>query len=248
MLKLSHNSDLIVTGNISGSMYVVVSGKFAVLIAQGKVEVAVLGPGDMVGEMSLLTGEPASATVRAKEDASVLQITKAKIVDFLRTRPAFRAHLDAFMASRYHPHTRGVLALCLPCPARLTCVVPLARHATNASILEKMQENRRRVQEQDNIEDDGTTIMTTHPWVFEYHNHHIPLGNPALLRASFFELQVAYAALLDPSRASRCFSYEQDRSLATLANAAEVVLSPSCFHAFAAQWPALTCYCFCARF
>ena len=49
-------------------------------------QVNVVGPGDVLGEMSLFTGRPASATVRALEDLSVIVLTEGE----------FRAVGDAF--------------------------------------------------------------------------------------------------------------------------------------------------------
>jgi CRP-like cAMP-binding protein len=54
-------------------MFVVERGAVSVTIASGR-EVARIEAGGYFGEMSLLTGEPRSATVRAMGDAVVLEI------------------------------------------------------------------------------------------------------------------------------------------------------------------------------
>ena len=54
-------------------MFVVCRGRVAVTIASGK-EVARIETGGFFGEMSLLTGEPRSATVLARGDCRVLEI------------------------------------------------------------------------------------------------------------------------------------------------------------------------------
>lgn len=48
---------------------------------------SILYPGDIFGEMSLLDGKPRSATVIAREDCSVLIITRAKFLNFLKNHP-----------------------------------------------------------------------------------------------------------------------------------------------------------------
>ncbi len=56
------------------SMYVIASGAVAVLLEPGNAEVARIEKGGYVGEMSLLTGEPRSATVVARGDVLVVEI------------------------------------------------------------------------------------------------------------------------------------------------------------------------------
>lgn len=76
------------------------SGGLAYVIADGRAEVvrggkrlAVLGPGDMVGELSLLDGEPRSATVRALTDMEVLEISAQDLNRLLRKAPSVRRRL-----------------------------------------------------------------------------------------------------------------------------------------------------------
>lgn len=73
-------------GEPGETLYVIDNGAVEVLLSEGtsRERIAELGPGDYVGEMSLLTGEPRSATVRA------LEPTQFIVVD----RTAFRAALD----------------------------------------------------------------------------------------------------------------------------------------------------------
>jgi branched-chain amino acid transport system substrate-binding protein len=58
-----------------------------------EVEVARLGSGDIIGEMSLLTGEPRSATVKAVVQVSVIEVTKEALEPVLQAEPALS---DAF--------------------------------------------------------------------------------------------------------------------------------------------------------
>ena len=55
-------------------MYIVCSGKAAVVLEPEKQVVATIEKGGYFGEMSLLTGDPRSATVVARGDVVVLEI------------------------------------------------------------------------------------------------------------------------------------------------------------------------------
>jgi CRP-like cAMP-binding protein len=56
------------------SMFVVCSGQVAVVLEPGRRRVATIEEGGYFGEMSLLTGEPRTATVLAIGDTSVLEL------------------------------------------------------------------------------------------------------------------------------------------------------------------------------
>jgi CRP-like cAMP-binding protein len=62
-------------GEPGESMYVLCSGAVAVVLEPDKKEVATIRPGGYFGEMSLLTGEPRTATVVARGEAVVLELT-----------------------------------------------------------------------------------------------------------------------------------------------------------------------------
>jgi small-conductance mechanosensitive channel/CRP-like cAMP-binding protein len=61
-------------GEPGQSMYVLCSGRVAVVLEPGHHEVAVIEQGGYFGEMSLLTGEPRTATVVARGEAVVLEL------------------------------------------------------------------------------------------------------------------------------------------------------------------------------
>lgn len=61
-------------GEPGGSLFVVAAGRVAVLAGADAREVATLEAGSYFGEMSLLTGEPRSATIVARGDSRVLEI------------------------------------------------------------------------------------------------------------------------------------------------------------------------------
>lgn len=70
---------VVVQGSSGSSMYIVESGKLAVLLEEKDgthLNIAKLGPGSIFGEMSLLTGAPRTATVQAITDVVAYEITK----------------------------------------------------------------------------------------------------------------------------------------------------------------------------
>ena len=84
------------------SMFVLLRGTAQVSVARDgtNIRVGVLRSGDCFGEMSLLTGEPRSATVRAEGDCYVLEIGKPVMADVLRTSPDCLDQLSELLAKR----------------------------------------------------------------------------------------------------------------------------------------------------
>jgi CRP-like cAMP-binding protein len=72
-------------GDLGSSMFVLVDGKVTVSVhlRSGKEQVATLGPGDIVGEMSLLTGARRNATVTAARQVTALEIAKPALEELL---------------------------------------------------------------------------------------------------------------------------------------------------------------------
>jgi CRP-like cAMP-binding protein len=91
-------------GEPGTSMYIVAEGLLYVYITQAEsgklLKVAEFIPGQFLGEMALLTGEPRSATVKAETDALVYEITKEDIELLLDKRPEIADALSRAMAQR----------------------------------------------------------------------------------------------------------------------------------------------------
>ena len=64
------------------------------------IRLGVLREGDCFGEMSLLTGEPRSATIRAEGDCEVLEINKEVMTDVLHDSPQCLTQLSELLAKR----------------------------------------------------------------------------------------------------------------------------------------------------
>jgi CRP-like cAMP-binding protein len=87
-------------GETGQSLYVVLSGRARVVLEPSGQEVAVIGPGGFFGEMSMLTGEPRTATVRAIEDVRVLEITAARFRELALALPGLVEHISTVVAER----------------------------------------------------------------------------------------------------------------------------------------------------
>jgi hypothetical protein len=76
-------------GDVSHEAYLVRAGRIEVLKAStaGPLRLAVLGPGDVLGEMGLLDERPRSASARALEDTEVDAVSAAEFADLLTTDP-----------------------------------------------------------------------------------------------------------------------------------------------------------------
>jgi CRP-like cAMP-binding protein len=80
---------LITEGEIAAHMFVVLSGEVEVLHKGGAdhdVRVALLGPGDWVGEMAILDVQPRSASVRALAPSALLRLTAGDVRNLLFER------------------------------------------------------------------------------------------------------------------------------------------------------------------
>jgi len=93
---------LIAAGEPGRSMFVMSEGLVSVRLAHeaGELDVAAFSPGDFFGEMSLLTGEPRSATVVAVTETVVFEIDKSDIELLLEATPAAAELLSSAAAER----------------------------------------------------------------------------------------------------------------------------------------------------
>jgi small-conductance mechanosensitive channel/CRP-like cAMP-binding protein len=87
------------------SLFVVERGRVLVSksgtsVGTGTIELASLGPGSFFGEMSLLTGEPRSATVTADGPCEVLELSKEALAPILEEDPHLAEVVSAAIAAR----------------------------------------------------------------------------------------------------------------------------------------------------
>jgi small-conductance mechanosensitive channel/CRP-like cAMP-binding protein len=84
------------------SMFIMLRGTAHVSVLRNGtgIRLGVLRSGDCFGEMSLLTGEPRSATIRADADCEVLEISKEVMAEVLRDSPQCLTQLSELLAKR----------------------------------------------------------------------------------------------------------------------------------------------------
>ena len=84
-------------------LYIITKGSAEVVLTVDSGErkrVSVLQAGDFFGEMSLLTGVPRQATVKALEDSECYRLDRIAFGDILRARPEIAQHLSEVLARR----------------------------------------------------------------------------------------------------------------------------------------------------
>ncbi len=95
---------LVRQGEAGDSLFVLREGLLGVSIARpggdGEIEVAQLAPGSFVGEMSLLTGAPRSATVTPVTDSMCYEITREVMAPLMESRPELAQQLSRVLAER----------------------------------------------------------------------------------------------------------------------------------------------------
>ncbi len=99
----AHGEILMREGEEGDSMYVILDGRVDVFIktpSGGSEKIGTLTKGDYVGEMSLLTGEPRSATVRANGDVLVMEVNKHMLAPILKKQPELVETLSEMLAKR----------------------------------------------------------------------------------------------------------------------------------------------------
>jgi small-conductance mechanosensitive channel len=109
-IHFGRGEKIIEQGAEGASMFVMLQGAAHVSVAQNGslLRVASLGRGDYFGEMSLLTGEKRTATVRAEEDCEVIEISKSAMAAVLREAPECVTQLSELLAAR-KMETEGLL-------------------------------------------------------------------------------------------------------------------------------------------
>jgi CRP-like cAMP-binding protein len=94
----SESDDVVREGDKGGTFFLIVEGRARV--TRGDREVAMLGPGDYFGELSLFDPAPRDATVTAVGPLSLLALSRRAFMEALDEVPSFRDSLLQGMARR----------------------------------------------------------------------------------------------------------------------------------------------------
>lgn len=111
LLRFGRGEKVIEQGERGESMFMLLQGEADVFVSVNGHDshVATLKAGDYFGEMSLLTGEPRSATVSATRDCEMWEIQKGVLAEILQENENLVQKLGELLAKR-RMETEGVLA------------------------------------------------------------------------------------------------------------------------------------------
>jgi small-conductance mechanosensitive channel/CRP-like cAMP-binding protein len=96
-------------GEAADSLFILAEGALDVLLERAGANILLdrMVPGDIFGEMSLLTGQPRSATIIAATEAVVFEISKRHLHPILQRRPELAEALAALMEGRQARNAEG---------------------------------------------------------------------------------------------------------------------------------------------
>jgi CRP/FNR family cyclic AMP-dependent transcriptional regulator len=98
-LKEYETDDIIINkGDPGKSLFIITSGKVEVLDEEKTI--AFLEKGEVLGEMSLLSGEPAAATVKVVEPTKILHLVRNESRKILHRFPSLKMYLSRLITQR----------------------------------------------------------------------------------------------------------------------------------------------------
>jgi len=89
-------------GDPMGGVFGIVAGEFSVLLESdnGEIVVAQQGPGDLVGEMAVISGEPRSASIRANTVCEVIGFEKELFIHTVVNDPSTALKMMKLLSER----------------------------------------------------------------------------------------------------------------------------------------------------
>jgi len=101
-VELAPSAVLLREGEVGDSLFVVLAGELAVSKRSGVTDVplAIVGPGEVQGELAVLEGRPRTATVRAIGPATLLSLRRDALLDVLGRQPELALALLRTIAGR----------------------------------------------------------------------------------------------------------------------------------------------------
>jgi CRP/FNR family cyclic AMP-dependent transcriptional regulator len=85
-------------GQVGSGLYVVLDG--SVRVVRGSTELARLGPGEFIGELSVIDQQPRMASVEAVDDTRLLAVASWDLLELLERDPALSLNLIRGLARR----------------------------------------------------------------------------------------------------------------------------------------------------
>ncbi len=100
LLPVARGQALIRQGDLAGSLYVVVSGRFKVMRAGNPRPIAEIGAGDPIGEIAFFAGGERTATVIAERDSLVYELKREEFDRLAEHNPGIWASITTQLARR----------------------------------------------------------------------------------------------------------------------------------------------------
>jgi len=93
---------LVEPGTVLGSLFVIGAGvvSLTAVVSEGELELLRIGPGDHFGEIGMLTGQPAGATLKALVPVTTYELAKEDLAPVLEARPDVSHELCRALAKR----------------------------------------------------------------------------------------------------------------------------------------------------
>jgi CRP-like cAMP-binding protein len=98
-LLFGHGETIVRQNDAGSSMFVIVQGRVRVVESSGR-ELAIFDAGGYFGEMSMLTGQPRSASVQAVGDCEVLELTAESLRAVALVNPDVLKRISTVVAAR----------------------------------------------------------------------------------------------------------------------------------------------------
>lgn len=125
--KFDRNQVIFYEGDLGGSLYVIVSGtvKIVIMADDGREHIlGLLDEGNFFGEISLIDGEPRSATAIALDKVSIVMISREDFVRLLRENPEMSLKIMQTLCERLRRTDKHVETLAfLSAPGRVAQVL-----------------------------------------------------------------------------------------------------------------------------
>jgi CRP-like cAMP-binding protein len=99
-LELDAGAPLVQAGKTVPGLLILLSGRASVDRGGGKDHLADLGPGDLCGEISLLTKSPANADVRAVSKCIAIELPGAAFLKIVEARPEAKSFVERLLKER----------------------------------------------------------------------------------------------------------------------------------------------------
>jgi Flp pilus assembly CpaE family ATPase len=103
LVSVKAGTALLSQGEPNNFLYIIQTGSFQITLktpSEKGLPIALLAEADFFGAASVLTGEPALATATAREDATVVKISRGSLLEALMAGPHFRAEFERVVAQR----------------------------------------------------------------------------------------------------------------------------------------------------